>query len=357
MQPFEIDLIDNRLTEQKGLLVHIARMTEISAGKRRAKPEVEPGAAFVLDVAARVAAKAGNVEMADRLRQKAATAPAQTTVAGWAAELAIPGLPVFLLSATTYSAFAEILRRSPQLATLDKGTIRVPIAGAATPATIVGEGQPIPLFKGSLTAPSMSPSKFASLTSFTEELARSSNIEQVARLLLQQSIGLGVDGVAFSSTPPGILNGLVALTASNSSDAITALTADIATLVGGLTNPSANIVFAMNVQQWTTAGALIPSLIGRIFPSSAIPPKQVIAIDPNGVAAALDGEPSIMLSESATVHESDAPAQLAIVGSPNSVSAPMRSSFQTDTIIAKITFHAAWTARPGSVSFMNSVKW
>lgn len=355
---FAADEILDRLDQQKSLLTHIERMSGIAAGKRRPKPEAEPGDGFILDVAIRVAQKAGRPDIADQLRAKAAVLPAMTGTPGWAVELVPSGLPGVILSATVFSAFAQVLRRSPQLTALS-GTLKIPVAAIASPASIVSEGAPIPLSKGSLSALTMGPPwKFASLMSFTEELSRVSNIEAVTRLLLQQSIGLGIDLAALSANPPaGILGGLTPVTASTAPDALTAISADLAALVAALTYPSADVVFITHISQWTTAVSLLPGLTGRIFPSSSVAAKTVIAIDPNGLAASLDNQPSILLSEAAAVHESDAPTALAIAGSPNSIAAPMRSGFQTDSIIAKIVFHAVWSLRPGSVAIMNSVKW
>jgi hypothetical protein len=70
----------------------------------------------VLTVAAQVARAVGNERRADSF-EKAATAPAMTTVAGWAAEPAGAAVPGFILSISRRSAFAGILARSPAVVT------------------------------------------------------------------------------------------------------------------------------------------------------------------------------------------------------------------------------------------------
>jgi hypothetical protein len=64
----------------------------------------------------------------------------------------------------------------------------------------------------------------------------------------------------------------------------------------------------------------------------------IVCVDAAGVAAAIAQEPTIAASERAPVHEEDTSAQaLSATGSPNTVAAPMRASFQTDTALLRIT--------------------
>ena len=164
---------------------------------------VQRGGQLVALTASRLARMIGNEAAADRLEAKAIAAPAQTTVATWAAELSSAGLPSFILSLERRSALAGILARSPQVSLLKVGAHPVPVAGAAPPAAIVPEGNAIPIQKGNFTALSLSPFKLASILHYTEELQNASNIEAVTRVLLEQSISAGMDAVAFSTSATG----------------------------------------------------------------------------------------------------------------------------------------------------------
>jgi len=76
-----------------------------------------------------------------------------------------------------------------------------------------------------------------------------------------------------------------------------------------------------------------------------------------GIAAALAPEARTVLNENAAIHMDDAPAALSAVGSPNTVAAPIRGLFQTDTLGLRTILHTGWIARTGAVSVVNSVKW
>ena len=88
-----------------------------------------------------------------------------------------------------------------------------------------------------------------------------------------------------------------------------------------------------------------------------MPAATVIAVDAQGIAAALTAEPRINATISAAVHENDVPTALSATGSPNVVAAPMRSAFQTNTILVRVVADVAWMARSGAVSSIAAVSW
>src|SRR5262249_58608135 len=117
------------------------RILKMAAGPRDTAP---PGSALVRTVAAQIARHYLQDRQADAF-EKAATSPAQTTVSGWAQELATAAVPNFILSLVRHSAFAGILAKSPQVSLLGTGSEKVPVSGAAPPARIITEGAPIPV--------------------------------------------------------------------------------------------------------------------------------------------------------------------------------------------------------------------
>jgi hypothetical protein len=64
-------------------------------------------------VAAQLARVCGNDFLVADLEEKAATAPASTIVAGWAAEIVVAGFLGVILSVERQSAMAAILARAP----------------------------------------------------------------------------------------------------------------------------------------------------------------------------------------------------------------------------------------------------
>ena len=64
------------------------------------------------------------------------------------------------------------------------------------------------------------------------------------------------------------------------------------------------------------------------------------------------------MSKEPTVHMEDTtPLAISTVGSPNVVSAPVRSAWQTDCLIIKVRARTAWAALPHSIQVMNSISW
>ena len=321
---------------------------------------MQRGQQVVQLAAARLARLIGQDSAANLFEQRAAVSPAQTGIPTWAAELSSAQLPGFILSLERRSALAGILARSPQVSLLKSGSSNVPVAGAAPPATIVVEAGAIPIQRGSFAAVSLTPFKLASIMHFTEELQLASNIEAVTRTLLEQSISAGLDAVAFGSTlPGGLLSGITPIAASTATPLETALRQDLQNLLAALTSPSMDVVFVMSPGRAAFATSVLPSsFIYQIATSSALPAATVVAVDPQGIAAALSNEPRIVASRSAAVHEETNALALATGAQGSGVLAtPMRSAFQTNTVLVRVVADVAWAARTGAVASISAVTW
>jgi hypothetical protein len=321
-----------------------------------------PGRKLVLQVCSQLAHLVGaeqRAERFDKLVERAASAPAQTTVAGWAAELTSLTVPDFILSISHTSAWAGVLARCPQVSVLGHSSAKVPIAGAAPPATIVAEGAPIPVRKGAFSPLTLTAFKLAAIMTITEELARSTNIEPAVRTLLSQSIGAGMDSLAFAATGTGsVIQGGTVVTASTATPLETAMRQDFEQLIRNMDHPSANVAFVMHPCRAAFATSVLEQ--GFAYPilvSSTIGVATVVAVDCAGVAAAMAGDAKILLSESAAIHEDDVPTALSASASPNTVAAPIRGLFQTDAIGLRIIAPMGWAARTGSVTYIATVTW
>jgi hypothetical protein len=96
---------------------------------------------------------------------------------------------------------------------------------------------------------------------------------------------------------------------------------------------------AMNLWSYDT----LPFMV---FASPALAANDLIAIAVNGLASAVDAMPEIEASKLATLHlEDSVPLPIGSPGSPNTIAAPARSLWQTDSLGIKIRFNADWVLR------------
>lgn len=300
--------------------------------------------ALILRAASDLASKAGAHALSAQLVQKAASTPAQTNVAGWASEVVgSPGGQLVLLASQS-SAFAAILARSNQVSALGASQTSVTVMQPPSPAAIVSEAAAIPLVAGSIAGLPVQPEKIASITSYTHEQSKRSSIASVARALLTQSLALGIDSIAFAASGPlSVLDGVTPTTPG------TTVLKDVEALISALDTPSPDVTFVMSPAKLP----LFLASAGERFPYAAIASSaldtQLIAIDPQGVAAAI-GDAALDVSTESTLHMDTAPGAI-IQGSPT------RSAWQTDTLALRAILDAAWAARSGAVAHISTIGW
>jgi hypothetical protein len=84
----------------------------------------------------------------------------------------------------------------------------------------------------------------------------------------------------------------------------------------------------------------------------------IIALEPSGLATGYSGAVQIEVSEAAVIHEEDTnPQNIGIVGTPNIVSAPSRSVFQTACLAIRLRGRCAWTVQSNAVSYIAAATW
>jgi HK97 family phage major capsid protein len=319
---------------------------------------------------------------------KAATAPAMTTVAGWAQELA----------QTVYTGFMPLLMPQsvmPRLSTYGMslsfgmaGRIVIPTR-ARTPTvagSFVGEGLPIPVRQGLFTSQTLTPKKMAVLTTYTREMSEHS-IPAIQALLtdaIREDTAVSLDSILLDANPatavrpPGILNGVSGLTPT-AGGGFTAAIGDIKQLtnailtgtLGNLRNP----VWIMNPTQVNSLG-LIAAPGAGLFPfreevaagtlggwpiisSGTVPVATVIAIDAADFVSVGGDAPRFEISDEATIHMEDTtPLDIGTPGTPPVVAAPVKSMFQTNSIALRLLLDINWTVRrAGVVAWVASVTW
>ena len=319
---------------------------------------------------------------------RAASAPAMTTVTGWAAELVQPRYEQLLPLLMPKAILTRLAPRGLALDFAGAGRIVIPMR-SRTPTiagSFVGEGLPIPVRQGAFTSQTLTPKKVAVISCWTKEMDEYSTpaIEGVIREAIQDDTSVAVDSVLLDANPAtvvrpaGLLNGVVALTAT-AGGGIAAIVGDIKQLVAALTTATfGNIrspVWLMNPSDVLSA-SLVSAASTGVFPfkeeikggtlatipiinSSTVPAKTLILVDAADFVSVGGGAPRFEMSDSATLHlEDTAPAELVAAGSPGVVAAPQRSLFQTNSLALRMVMPLNWVnRRPGTVAWVQNVTW
>jgi HK97 family phage major capsid protein len=322
---------------------------------------------------------------------RAASAPAMTSVAGWAAELAQTIYTDLMPLLMPKSIFVRLSGKGLTLNFGRAGKINIPTR-SRTPTiagSFVGEGQPIPVRMGAFTSQTLVPKKMAVISTWTREMSDHSipAIEGLIREAIQQDTSVATDSVLIDANPAttirpaGLLNGVAALTASNlgAGQGLANLIADIKALVGALTtNTYGNVrtpVWLVNPTDMLSAGLATATNTG-IFPfkqevaagtlanipfidSATVPARTIILVDAADFVSVGGDAPRFEISDQATLHMEDStPLELVGTGTPGTVASPQRSLFQTDSLALRMILPMNWLQRrTGTVAWMQTVNW
>ena len=318
---------------------------------------------------------------------RAASAPAMTTVAGWAQELAH----------TTYAELMPLLmpkailtRLAPMGLTLgfgNAGRIVIPTR-SRTPSlagSFVGEGMPIPVRQGAFTSQTLTPKKMAVITTWTKEMDEHSipAIEGLLREAIQVDTTVATDSVLIDANPAttirpaGLLNG-VAATPATAGGGIAALVGDIVAVVSAISTSTygnvrnlawlvnqtdmlrASMLTAVNTGIFPFAAQIAAGNLGGVpfIDSATVPAKTMILVDAPDFVVVGGDAPRMEMSDQATLHMEDtAPLDL-VSGSPGTAASPQRSLFQTDSLALRMIMPLNWLQRrAGTVAWVQNVTW
>ncbi|HVG51645.1 MAG TPA: phage major capsid protein [Xanthobacteraceae bacterium] len=361
------------LLVRAGTVRALARSLNVSVDDARVK-------AYGEDEATRIACD---------LFAKAATAPAMTTVTGWAAELVQQVNSAFMEQLLPSSVYPSLSALGLRLTFGRNGRINVPTR-SATPTvagSFVGEGAPIPVRQAAFTAAALTPKKMAVITTWTREMDEHSvpAIEGLLRNAIQEDTAISIDTVLLDNNPAttirpaGLRNGVAGLTPT-AGGGFNALVGDLKGLTGAvLTATNGNVrsmVFIMNPQQALSIGFIQPPVPGGIFPfaaeinnnrlvgyavikSGTVPLGTVIAMDAADYVSVTGDTPRFEISDQATLHMEDtAPQHIGTAGTPAVVAAPVMSMFQTDSMALRLILPMNWVVRrAGTVAWVAGVTW
>jgi HK97 family phage major capsid protein/HK97 family phage prohead protease len=318
---------------------------------------------------------------------RAASAPAFTTVAGWAQELAH----------TTYADLMPLLmpqailtRLAPKGLTLSfgaNGRIVIPTRNR-TPSlagSFVGEGLAIPVRQGAFSSQTLTPKKMAVISTWTREMGDHSipAIEGLIREAIQQDTSVAIDTVLIDANaatvirPAGLLNGVGATTAT-AGGGIAALIGDVVGLINAISTATygnvRNLVWLVNQTDMLRASLLQASNTG-IFPfrdeirggtlagiplidSATVTAKTMILVDAADFVVVGGEAPRMEMSDQATLHMEDTTPLDLVSGSPGTVASPQRSLFQTDSLALRMVLPLNWVQRrTGTVAWTQNVTW
>jgi HK97 family phage prohead protease/HK97 family phage major capsid protein len=322
---------------------------------------------------------------------KAATAPAETTVTGWAAELV----------RTVWAAWMDVLLPVsvlPRLSAIgmgltfgQNGRIVIPTR-SLTPSiagSFVGEGQPIPVRQGAFTSQTLTPKKLAVITSWTKEMEDFSipAIEGLLRQAIIEDTAMSLDAVLLDNNvatvirPPGLRSYGAGLTPSADPSGFVNFVADYSALYGALLtatrgnvrravvllNPEETLRLSM-VQPPGAAAPLFPFMTmlennrlirADVVESATVPAGTVIMLDAADFTTAGAEGPRMDISDTATLHMEDtAPADIVSGPSGTPVPAtPVKSMWQTDSLALRMIMRLNWLMRRPVVAWMTGVAW
>jgi hypothetical protein len=309
-----------------------------------------------------------------RILTKAATAPATTTTAGWAAELSVPGATAaFFQNLQVESAAAHLFAAAIRLPLEGSSTLKIPFAGP-TPTlspSFTAEGAPIPVRQALLATVQLGPARaMRVIATMTNEIAdySVSIAEQVIRSVMVESAAKSLDVAFFSNTPAdatrpaGILVGVVPI-AATAGGGLGAAAADVENLVAAIVTAGGGrrVMLFLAPGKAAALSVLSPGLLSQIelVPTPTLPADDIVAIDPGGILTGYSGEPIIEVGRSALLHMEDT-APLQFSSGPQgsaTVAAPSRSMFQTDSFALRLVLKCAWAGRPGFVQTVSGVTW
>ncbi len=295
---------------------------------------------------------------------RAAVSP--STFSDWATLTALGAATDLIDVLRPASAAGQLIRAGLQLS-FQNGSITVPSAVAsAANASFVAESAPIPVRAISAAGPTLTPKKIAAITAFTGEVARHTALEPIIRATLVESMAAGLDAAMFSTAaataaaPAGLRNG-VAATAATAGGGDAAMIRDLGNLAAAVAPVAGSqIVFVASAGEATKIMLRSnPAFPFTILASSGLPAGVVMAIAPAALVSVIAPLPELEASRDATLHMEDtSPLNISTAGSPNTVAAPVRSAFQTDTIMLRVVLQATWALRSTSaVAWTSGVSW
>lgn len=372
--------VGTHLHEQKQLMVSVRRSVDTLA-RNASAPQSRKPELFLKLLATAVRARADRKGLTDylahfegaepeRLRGmirekdftfKSTTSPAMTSVAGWAAELTGRRTGAFPI-VSPLSAYAQLTARPSVLSLTFDGVNSVSLPARSGAGDLAGafhaEGEPIPIRKGLLMADTVMPRHVSVISTFTGEMARSSNFEAICRNMIAADTlsvldaALLSDDAATAITPPGLLADAIPVAPSAASSQLEACAEDLGALASAISDAT-DLVFVSRPDVKTRAliygGPGVATLAWITSPEAE--EGEIIALDAASLAMAEDKFEFDTSDEAIVVNQDTVPVSPAL-------EAGTQSLWQLDCIGLRMWAQVAWGVRgAGRVAYTESITW
>src|SRR5499427_6404510 len=293
---------------------------------------------------------------------RAASAPAMTTVTGWAAELVQQTYADLMPLLMPKAVLTRLAGKGLALSFGTAGRLIIPTR-SRTPTiagSFVGEGAAIPVRQGAFTTQTLTPKKMAVISTWTHEMSDHStpSIEGLIREAIQQDTSVAIDTVLIDANPAttirpaGLLSGVAETTATAGGG-----------LAAFLVNPTdmlrASLLQATNTGIFPFRDEIRGGTINTVplIDSATIPAKTMILVDAADFVVVGGEAPRMELSDQATLHFEDTNPQDLVI-SPSTVAAPQKSLSHTVSIALRMVLPLNWVQRrAGTVEWVQNVTW
>jgi hypothetical protein len=244
-------------------------------------------------------------------------------------------------------------------------SVLVPKIAMPPTAVFVAEGAPSPALQYSTANTQVGPLKkilFGIVVSRELQESTPGTASGVLGAIMDAQASRSIDVVAFgagaatAAQPAGLLNGLVALTASTATGQL-AVIEDVAALAAAIAaanvDPSDMIVVAAPRQAEVLRNT--PGFSRTVYSTLGLADKTIVGFAPAAVASAF-AEPVIDTSKQAVLHMEDTTPQPITGGTP-SPAVPVRSVFQTDMLAIRCRAKAAWAMVAPGAAMITATSW
>ncbi|AKI00547.1 phage capsid family protein [Hoeflea sp. IMCC20628] len=286
---------------------------------------------------------------------------------GYAAELSQNLFGEFLAGLAPLSAAARIMGSGLNVPLNRAATLKLPTREGApsTEVSWVGESDPIPARAYTLSDDCLlTPKKFGFIVGISRDVAKRAGGDTVIRTLMREDAAATLDGAFFSAdgadskTHAGMLAGLDALAGYAGGDR-EALESDLIALTDVVApSGSGSVVFVVSPKRAARIRIKAPDINREniFLPSLAVADGDMIAIDPLSWAHGVGDDFEVDVSEYATLHESDEPAE--IVSDDPTTADPVRSYYQTSALAFRLIGDVAFAPRrANAVAWVSGLTW
>jgi HK97 family phage major capsid protein/HK97 family phage prohead protease len=318
---------------------------------------------------------------------KAVSIPADTTTSGWADTLVQTVIGDFIEALMPLSVYPKLREKGGKFTFGRNGVISLPARNTATTVAgaFVAQGAPIPVRQGAFTPITLTPKKMGVITTMTREITEHSTpqIEAIIRQAMMEDTAVAIDTVLLDATasstvrPAGLKNGISKINASATAS-IVGFVADLKALYAALiTATNGNVrapawimnpgdVLAASLLQTTVGETPFREELARgtllgipVITSTTGLSDMMGIIDAADFLTATGDNPQFSVSDQAVLHMEDtSPAAISTVATPNTVAAPIRSLWQTDTMAIRMIMDINWAKRrSGIFQWTDTMAW